>query len=100
MLCASCIGGYFKQSKSSHTLIFLADYSCSQCPNSVWNAFRITFAILLLILQIVFLVRATINRIKLAVPMHSVFLKILTNHLHLIGIVSGFDLDWPTLVFI
>ena len=62
------------------------------------NLVRIFFAILLMLLQIVVIVKSTLAKSTKGVPWHSVYLKILTNHLQIVGIVSGFDLNWPAII--
>jgi len=53
--------------------------------------------IIILIAGVYFLVRSTLES-QTKKQIHSVFIKILLNHMQMIFITSSFDLDWPDAV--
>ena len=49
---------------------------------------------LLVILQVIIIVKTAITPSERGVPLHSVYLKIMTNHLQIVGIVEPQLLEW------
>lgn len=69
-LCTSCLPGYSRS----------GDYKCNQCPNGNTNIIRISGIMALLLVAIIFLVRATLNS-AVKKSIHSIYNKIFLNHL-------------------
>lgn len=44
------------------------------------------------------MVRSTLNSATEIDPVYSVYLKIFTNHIQIVGLISHIDFDWPTVI--
>jgi hypothetical protein len=83
-LCSACLPGYFKQS----------GFSCKECGERVYNIIRLVSIIIIASVAVSVLIRSTIaNQSK--IQTHSVFIKILMNHMQMIMITSSYDMNWP-----
>lgn len=87
-LCQSCQDGYSRTSKNT----------CGVCPNSTINALRLSGIAIGVVLLVVIMVRSTLKSAAKPKELHSVYIKILTNYLQLVLLVSSFNLNWPSLV--
>jgi hypothetical protein len=87
-LCQSCKTGWSRTSKNQ----------CGQCPDEAINALRLTGIALAVVLLVVIMVRSTLMSAAKPKQLHSVYIKILTNYLQLVLLVSSFNLNWPSLV--
>ena len=90
-LCASCLDNYSKKSRST----------CSQCASSL--SVRLLIILLIFIFVLIFLVLITKSILNSALQYkarHSIYIRILINHLTIIGLLRSFDLRWPEEVYI
>ena len=78
-LCSSCMPGFARSGK----------YGCSPCPEPARNISRITGLLLLVVFAVAFLVRSTLAGATQK-NTHSVYTKILMNHLQLLAICASF----------
>ena len=84
-LCSNCMDDYAKKRSG-----------CSKCPESM--SLNILIMLLVMIGAIIILIIVVKFNIEAASeykPLHSVYLKILLNHLTIIGLLIHFDLRWP-----
>jgi hypothetical protein len=85
-LCSACVPGWHKQDK----------HGCARCESPEWNLIRMAGVMALMILIIVFLVRSTIQEEnQKRRQTHSVFIKIMMNHMQMILITTSFNMKWP-----
>jgi hypothetical protein len=85
-LCSACMPGYKRE----------GNFSCEKCqPHQIYIMGGVFFT---MIFVLCFLIRSTINGADKANNTHSVFNKILMNHMQMLIITASFDLDWPELV--
>lgn len=85
-LCSACIPGWHVQDK----------YGCEICDSPQWNMIRILGVLFIMIFCVFLLVKSTIqeeNQKKRQT--HSVFIKILMNHMQMILITTSFNMKWP-----
>ena len=84
VMCAACIDKYVKK----------GNFSCSKCPSNVAVSYVIIIiSIIILTGGVAFLVRSSINaRVKGG---HSIYIKILLNHMTVLSLLNLFDLQWP-----
>ena len=47
------------------------------------------------VIVVSFLVRSTLNSANKQKPVHAVYLKILTNHIQILGAISNINYSWP-----
>lgn len=71
---------------------------CGECPDPGENAARLLGILMIGILVIVVVVKTTISSAYKEKEMHSVYIKILVNHIQLIMLTASFDLEWPSFV--
>jgi hypothetical protein len=87
-LCQSCQKNWSRTSKNT----------CGRCPDSAINALRLTGIAVAVVCVVVIMVRSTLKSAAKPKELHSVYIKILTNYLQLVLLVSSFNLNWPSLV--
>jgi len=87
-LCQSCEDGWSRTSKNT----------CGPCPDQVINSLRLAGIALGVVAIVVIMVRSTLKSAAKPKELHSVYIKILTNYLQLVLLVSSFNLNWPSLV--
>ena len=85
VLCKSCNIGY---SKTANTL-------CTKCPDKDTNFTVIVFLCIGIIILSILLVKTTLTSAFSQKSLHSIYIKIFTNYLQLVFIVTQFDLEWP-----
>jgi hypothetical protein len=83
VLCSACLPG-FKRS---------GVFECDRCQNI--EPYLIAIAFLLIIVGICILIKSTIDGAAKANNTHSVFNKILMNHMQMLLITANFDMSWP-----
>ena len=83
--CSACMPGYSRS----------GSYGCEKCPNPAKNLSRLIGIIILFILGVGLLVRSTINGATKK-NTHSVYTKIIMNHLQLLSICAAFKFQWPS----
>lgn len=59
------------------------------------NLIKLVGVFLAGIVIVVLLVRSTLLSAAKKKPLYSVYLKIMTNHVQTLGIISSIDFDWP-----
>ncbi|CAG9323993.1 unnamed protein product [Blepharisma stoltei] len=87
-LCQSCQSDYSRNGQDS----------CSKCPNPTINALILAAMLILAILIVFLMVRASIKSAFKPKSMTSVFIKIFMNYLQIVVLTASFNLDWPFLV--
>ena len=85
VLCKSCVLGYSKT----------AEGMCTKCPDKEKNF--VTIALLCLAIHLISFVMVKTSLTSAFSPksLHSIYIKIFTNYLQLVFIVTQFDLNWP-----
>ena len=84
-LCSNCMDDYAKKKSG-----------CSKCPASMGLNILIMFLIMIgAIIILIIVVKFSIEAATEYKPRHSVYLKIMLNHLTIIGLLIHFDLRWP-----
>lgn len=69
-------------------------FKCQPCGSKKMNIIRVVFVMIGAAAAISFLVKSTIEGQE-SRQTHSVFVKILINHMTAIYIISTFDMKWP-----
>ena len=87
-ICADCAVDYSRT----------GDFDCSSCPTAVSNIIRLIAIFIILAVFVFFMVKSTIESATRKKAVHSVYLRILLNHLQMIVLTASFNLDWPQLV--
>eukprot|EP00359_Climacostomum_virens_P000523 CAMPEP_0204898508 /NCGR_PEP_ID=MMETSP1397-20131031/1335_1 /ASSEMBLY_ACC=CAM_ASM_000891 /TAXON_ID=49980 /ORGANISM="Climacostomum Climacostomum virens, Strain Stock W-24" /LENGTH=1022 /DNA_ID=CAMNT_0052066371 /DNA_START=57 /DNA_END=3125 /DNA_ORIENTATION=- len=87
-LCQSCRSGWSRTSKNT----------CQLCPEESVNALRLSGIGLGVMIYVVIMVRSTLLSASKPKELHSVYIKVLTNYLQLVLLVTSFNLNWPSLV--
>ena len=87
-MCADCAVDYSRT----------GDFDCSPCPTAASNSIRIIVIFLLLMVFVFFMVKSTIEAAIKKKAVHSVYLRIMMNHLQMIVLTASFNLDWPQLI--
>jgi hypothetical protein len=83
-LCTACKPGLSRQNK----------FECTLCPDLTLNIIRIAGIALVVLFVIVALVRSTMAGAAKS-RIHSVYIKIFMNHVQLLIITAGIQLNWP-----
>ena len=86
--CADCAVDYSRT----------GDFDCSPCPTATSIIIRILFVFWLLGVFVFFMVRSSLEAATKKKAVHSVYLRIMMNHLQMIVLTASFNLDWPQLV--
>ena len=86
-LCSACMPEYSRS----------GSYACKKCPSAILNLLRIGGIMVLMVLGVVFMVRSTLGGANKK-NVHSVYTKILMNHLQLLSICASFKFEWPSQV--
>ena len=88
VLCKSCDIGY---SKRGHGL-------CTKSPNQKINFMLIAIFALAITFISFIIVKTTLTSAFSPKSLHSIYIKIFTNFMQLVAIVTQFDLEWPSYV--
>ena len=88
VLCKACDIGYSK----------ISNGRCIKCPGKNTNLTSIIFLSFGIALICFLLVKTTLTSAFSPKALHSIYIKILTNYLQLVFIVTQFDLEWPSYV--
>ena len=88
VLCQSCEIGYSKT----------GDGKCAKCPSQAANIAILIILCFCIIFVSVVLVKTTLKSAFSPKALHSIYIKIFTNYLQLVFIVTQFKLEWPTYV--
>ena len=88
VLCKSCEIGYSR----------IANSVCTKCPSKKTNFLTLSLLILSIIFLSFVLVKTTLTSAFSPKALHSIYIKIFTNYLQLIFIITQFDLEWPSYV--
>ena len=84
-LCSNCMDEYSKKGTR-----------CSICPASMSLNIFIMFLVMIgAIIIVIIVVKSSIDSATEYKPRHSVYFKIMLNHLTIIGLLANFDLRWP-----
>jgi hypothetical protein len=84
-MCQSCAWAFSRSARDK----------CRKCPPLEVNTVRIIFVIIAMVAYNVYQVWATLANAAKPAAIHSIYLKILTNYLQLVFLVTEFRLDWP-----
>ena len=87
-ICADCAVDYSRT----------GDFDCSPCPTTASNSIRLAVIFILVAVFVFFMVKSTIESAIKKKAVHSVYLRIMMNHLQMIVLTASFNLDWPQLV--
>jgi len=87
-LCQSCEDDWSRTSKNT----------CQRCPSDAINAVRLCGIGLGVIIYVVIMVRSTLLSAAKPKELYSVYIKVLTNYLQLVLLITSFNLNWPSLV--
>ena len=88
VLCKSCETGYLKT----------ASGVCGKCPNKKTTIISIILLCMGILTISFLLVKTTLTSAFSPKALHSIYIKIFTNYLQLVFIVTQFDLEWPSYV--
>lgn len=88
VLCKSCEIGYLKT----------ANGICTKCPKKSTNIISVILLCLGILTLSFVLVKTTLTSAFSPKAVHSIYIKIFTNYLQLVFIVTQFDLEWPSYV--
>ena len=86
--CSICIDGYTKTGANK----------CGKCPSNVSNGIILFFLILCSIIYCGILVRSTLKSAYSPKSLHSIYIKIFTNYIQLVFLMTQFELEWPSYV--
>ena len=84
-MCESCAWGYARSGRDQ----------CGKCPGLDVNIVRIIFVIIAMVAYNAYQVWAALANATKPTAIHSIYLKILTNYLQLVFLVTEFRLNWP-----
>lgn len=84
-LCSSCEGDYRRS----------GEHECEKCKSVYLEIFAILGSLLAIVLYLVFLIKSSIRAAYSPKSTISIHLKILTNYIQIMTILSYFDFDWP-----
>jgi len=73
------------------------DYGCAKCIDPAINFVKIAFTLLAFVVVVCLMVRSALNNATKK-NVHSVYIKIFTNHAQMILITASFNLSWPSQV--
>ena len=88
IVCGDC-APYYSKSKQ---------FVCNGCPDQTRNIIQTIFLMIGVIIVVIFLVRSSLNSAHLQKPVYSVYLKILMNHIQILGAISNIDFSWPKII--
>ena len=84
-MCESCDLGYSRAGKDK----------CGKCPPLDVNIVRLVFVVIAMVAYNTYQVWAALKNATKPTAIHSIYLKILTNYLQLVFLVTEFRLSWP-----
>jgi len=84
-MCESCAWGYSRAGKDK----------CGKCPPLDVNIVRLVFVVIAMVAYNTYQVWAAFKNATKPTAIHSIYLKILTNYLQLVFLVTEFRLSWP-----
>lgn len=87
-MCQICEHGYSRTS----------EHYCSKCPSKISNTFILITVVLVSIMIVVIITRASIKAASKSNSLVSVYFKIFLNYLQIVVLTASFNLDWPSLV--
>ena len=96
----NCSTGYSGQICQSCLLGFSRDVSgnCNKCPTPGLNVLILIVIIILIVIVSAVIVDSTLKTAFKPKELHSVYIKIFTNYIQLVYLVSEFKLSWPSTV--
>ena len=83
-MCTTCVPGYTRKNV----------YSCQECPSKLGNLTKGVALCIVILVVVVFMVRGTLRSAHQS-KLHSVYIKILMNHLQLMVLISSLNFSWP-----
>lgn len=84
-MCESCAWGYSRAGK----------HKCGICPPLDVNIVRIVFVIIAMVAYSAYQVWTALKNATRSAAIHSIYLKILTNYLQLVFLLTEYRLSWP-----
>ncbi|CAI2387538.1 unnamed protein product [Moneuplotes crassus] len=73
----------------------IADFECGKCPDPILNAIRIGGFLFFMVVVIIILIKFTIQGSGRKRNIATVYNRIILNHVQMLVIIYGLDLDWP-----
>lgn len=88
IVCGDCQANYSKTKQ----------FTCGSCPDRTRNMIQTILILVAYVGYVSFLVKSTLASADKQKPVHSVYLKILTNHMQILGAISNIDYQWPEVI--